>query len=117
MTYSTSLNMGKSRFSTRGQNSASFSNSRGDSGRLGPISNAVILITIICLIGLVYLTQVTKTNSYSYEIQQLQSQQGELKETQKDLELSAARLQSIDSANVAEATASLRPASPTGSIQ
>ncbi len=116
MTYSTSLSAGKSRFSSRGQNVARFSAGNSDR-RLGPISNAVILITIICLIGLVYLTQVTKTNAYSYDIQQLQTQQGELKDSQKDLELTAARLQSIDSQSVAEATASLTPASPVGTVQ
>lgn len=114
MTYSTSLSMGKSRYATRGQNVVSF---RNDSTRLGPVSNAIVLIVLTCLIGLVYLTQVTKTNAYSYQIQELQTKQQTLKEDQKDLELSAARLRSIDSEAVAKASESLVSVAPTATIQ
>lgn len=93
MTYSSSINVGRSRFSARGQNAVSL---RSESNRLGPISNAIVLLVLICLIGLVYLTQVTKTNEYSYQIEELQTQQTALKEEQKDLELTAARLRSVD---------------------
>ena len=108
--------MGKSRYQTRGQNAVSFAQERTSSTRLGPVSNAIVLVVLVCLIGLVYLTQVTKTNSYSYEIQELQTQQSVLKDEQKDLELTAARLQSIDSKAVAEASQSLVSVAPAGSI-
>ncbi|MCA9346371.1 hypothetical protein KC960_02675 [Candidatus Saccharibacteria bacterium] len=114
MTYSTSLAIGKTRFSTRGQNAVSF---RNDSKRLGPVSNAIILIILVCLIGLIYLTQVTKTNAYSYKIQELQEKQSSLKEEQKDLELTAARLKSIDSEAVAKASSELVSVAPTATIQ
>ncbi len=114
MTYSSSTNLGKSRYSSRGQNAVSFKN---ESTRLGPISNAIVLLVIVCLIGLVYLTQVTKTNAYSYEIQELQTKQTSLKEEQKDLELTAARLKSIDSQAVAEASDGLISVAPAGTIE
>ena len=38
----------------------------------GPISNSIILIVLACLLGLLYLTQVTKTNTYGYQINGLQ---------------------------------------------
>lgn len=114
MTYSTSLQLGKTRFATRGQNAVSF---RNESKRLGPVSNAIVLIVLTCLIGLVYLTQVTKTNAYSYQIQDLQTKQSSLKEEQKDLELTAARLQSIDSEAVAKASASLVSVAPSATIR
>lgn len=114
MTYSSSLSLGKSRHTMRGQNAVSF---RNESSRLGPISNAIVLIILTCLIGLVYLTQVTKTNSYSYQIQELQSKQTSLKEDQKDLELVAARLRSIDSESVAKASANLVSVAPVDTIQ
>lgn len=104
--------MSRSRFATRGQNAVSF---RAESHRLGPISNAIVLLVLICLIGLVYLTQVTKTNAYSYQIQDLQSKQTELKEEQKDLELTAARLKSVDSAAIAS-SAGLVTVAPSGAI-
>ena len=109
--------MGKARYKTRNQNTVSFEPSAESSRRLGPISNAVVLIILVSLIGLIYLTQVTKTNTFSYEVEQLQTEQQQLKDTQKDLELTAARLQSIDAKNVQKATASLQQTSPTGSIQ
>ena len=112
MTYSSSISLGRSRYAVRGQNAVSFKN---DSTRLGPISNAIVLLVLICLIGLVYLTQVTKSNSYSYDIRELQTQQSALLEQQKDLELTAARLQSIDSAAVAE-SAGLVSVAPSGTI-
>lgn len=114
MTYSTSLSIGKSRFSSRGQNAVSF---RNESSRLGPVSNAIVLIILTCLIGLVYLTQVTKTNAYSYKIEDLQIKQSSLKEDQKDLELTAARLRSVDSEAVAKASAGLVSVAPTATIQ
>lgn len=114
MTYSTSLAIGKSRYAQRGQNAVSF---RSESTRLGPVSNAIVLIVLMCLIGLVYLTQVTKTNAYSYQIQELQTKQSSLKEDQKDLELTAARLRSIDSGAVAEASASMVSVAPAGTIR
>lgn len=113
MTYSSSISLGRSRFATRGQNAVSF---RSESRRLGPISNAIVLLVLICLIGLVYLTQVTKTNEYSYQIQELQTKQSTLKEEQKDLELSAARLKSIDSEALAEATKGLVSVVPAETI-
>jgi hypothetical protein len=106
--------MGKSRFASRGQNAVSF---RQESTRLGPISNAVVLILLVCLIGLVYLTQVTKTNTYSYKIEELQTKQSTLKEEQKDLELTAARLRSIDSEAVARASAGMVSVAPIGTVQ
>lgn len=112
MTYSSSLTMSRSRFATRGQNAVSFKN---ESHRLGPISNAIVLLVLICLIGLVYLTQITKTNAYSYQIEDLQTKQTELKEEQKDLELTAARLKSVDT-NVATAANGLVTVAPSGAI-
>ncbi len=72
---------------------------------------------MVCLIGLVYLTQVTKTNSFSYKINSLESKQSQLKEDQKDLELTAARLRSLDSEKVAQAAAGLVSVAPSGTIQ
>jgi len=90
---------------------------RNESKRLGPVTNAIVLIVLTCLIGLVYLTQVTKTNAYSYQIQDLETKQLDLKEEQKDLELTAARLQSIDASAVAQASSGLVSVAPSGTIQ
>ena len=78
MTYSSTLSVGRQRYVRRNQNSVGFVQ---DSTKLGPISNAIVLIVLACLLGLVYLTQVTKTNAYSYQIKKLQTEQSSLKNT------------------------------------
>ena len=113
MTYSSAAQVNRQRFATRGQNAVSFKN---DSKRLGPVSNTIVLLVMVCLIGLVYLTQVTKTNAFSYDINQLEVKQSSLKEDQKNLELTAARLRSVDSTKVAEAAQSLVSVAPSGTI-
>lgn len=113
MTYSSSIQVNRQRFSSRGQNAVSFKN---ESKRLGPVSNTIVLLVMVCLIGLVYLTQVTKTNAFSYDINQLETKQSALKEDQKNLEITAARLRSVDSAKVAEASAALVSVAPTATI-
>lgn len=110
MTYSSSLAVGrKSAGLSRNQNTASF---RGRDRVLGPISNTVILIVLACLLGMLYLTQVTKTNAYGYKVNSLQQQQTQLKDQHDDLEVASARLQSVDrvqASNAAKSMASIRP--------
>src|SRR4051812_28775030 len=94
MTYSSSVAASRrGALARRNQNSVTFARS---AKTLGPISNSVVLIVLACMIGLLYLTQVTKTNSYGYTINDLQQVQAQLKSQKADLEVSAARLQSLD---------------------
>jgi hypothetical protein len=97
----------------RNQNSVSFSKA---GKRLGPVSNFAILIVLACLIFLLYLTQVTKTNSYGYTINNLQQQQSQLKNQKADLEVAAARLQSLDRVSSSAAAKNLVSVAPSGSI-
>jgi hypothetical protein len=111
MTYSSSLAVGrKTAYAGRNQNAVAF---RTKGRALGPVSNTVILIVLACLLGLLYLTQVTKTNAYGYKINSLQQKQSQLKEQHDDLEVASARLQSVDriqSSDVAKGLASTTPA-------
>src|SRR5664279_1668432 len=94
MTYSSTMALGRQQMvGGRGQNSVTF---RPADKRLGPISNSIILIVLACLLGLLYLTQVTKTNAYGYTINALQKQQTVLKDQHDDLAVASARLQSLD---------------------
>jgi hypothetical protein len=93
MTYSSSLAVNRSRFSGRNQNSVSF---QARAMTLGPVSNTIVLIVLACLLGLLYLTQVTKTNAFGYQINTLQQQQSQLKSEHDDLEVASARLQSLN---------------------
>lgn len=109
MTYSSSLASNRQRFATRNQNTTSF---REGTSTIGPISNTIILIVLACLLGLLYLTQVTKTNTFSYQINSLQNQQNALQSQHEQLELDAARLQSVEriaSSTVAQQLVSVTP--------
>ena len=114
MTYSSSTLVGRQRFAARHQNAVSFSE---QAKTLGPISNTILLVVMGCLLGLLYLTQVTKTNANGYTIDSLQKQHSQLLTEHDELELSAARLQSLDRvANSSEAK-SLVTVAPSATLQ
>ena len=92
MTYSSSLSMGRQQFAGRNQNAVSF---KTRDRTLGPVSNTIILVVLACLLGLLYLTQVTKTNTYGEKIFSLQQQQTQLEAQHQNLEVASAQLQSL----------------------
>jgi Flp pilus assembly protein CpaB len=106
--------MGRQRYQRPNQNAVSF---RRTERTLGPISNTVILIVLACLLGLLYLTQVTKTNAYGYKIASLTAQQTQLKSENDDLQVASARLQSLDRVQSSSVAKSLTPVTPSGSVQ
>ena len=106
--------MSRRGYARRNQNSVAFVET---ARTLGPVSNTIILIVLACLIGLLYLTQVTKTNSYGYIINNLQQQQSQLQSQRSDLEVSAARLQSLDRVAASQVAKNLVSVAPAGSIQ
>jgi len=115
MTYSSTLALNRQRFYKRNQNAVSF---RKPGRRMGPISNTVILVVLTCLLGLLYLTQVTKTNAYGYRINELQEQQTELKQEHDELQVTSARLQSFDRVKNSDvANKSLVTAAPSATVQ
>ncbi len=114
MTYSSSLAMSRQRFSSRNQNTTNF---QARERTLGPVSNTIMLIVLACLLGLLYLTQVTKTNAYSYKINALQTQQTELKDQNADLEVASARLQALERVKNSEVAKNLVTVAPSATIQ
>jgi hypothetical protein len=114
MTYSSTLALGRQQMVTRGQNSVTF---KPKDKRLGPVSNTVVLIVLACLLGLLYLTQVTKTNAYGYTINSLQQKQSKLQEQHDDLRVASARLQSVDRVAGSAQAQSMTPVAPSGSVQ
>lgn len=114
MTYSSSIAASRRGYVRRNQNSVSFAAS---ARTLGPISNTIILIVLACLVGLLYLTQVTRTNSFGYTINNLEETQSQLKDDKSNLEVNSARLQSLDRVADSNAAKALVPAAPSGVIQ
>jgi hypothetical protein len=122
MTYSSSIAMSRSmtspvargqHFASRNQNAIDF---RRSGSKLGPISNTVILIVLACLLGLLYLTQVTKTDAYGYTINSLQTKQTQLKQENDDLTLASAQMQSLDRVQSSPEAAALVPLAPSETV-
>jgi hypothetical protein len=126
MTYSSSIAMSRSmsqrsaasarsdRFASHGQNAVDF---RRTGTKLGPISNTVILIVLACLLGLLYLTQVTKTDAYGYSIDKLQTQKTQLAQENEDLVLASAQMQSLDAVQSSPQATAMVPVSPSGTVR
>jgi hypothetical protein len=114
MTYSSTLAMNRNRYAMRNQNAVSF---RAQERTLGPISNTIIIIVLACLLGLLYLTQVTKTNAYGYQINSLHEQQAELKSEHDDLEVASARLQSMSRTQKSSVAKGMVSVAPSDTVQ
>ncbi len=110
MTYSSSLALSRSQFASRSNNTVSL-NIRAK--RLGPISNTIILIVLACLLGLFYLSQVTKTNAEGFTLNSLQQQQTQLKTENANLAVSSAQLQSVSRAQSSSVAKNMVPLTPS----
>ncbi len=106
--------LGRQQLAIRGQNSVSF---RSTTKRLGPVSNTIVLIVLACLLGLLYLTQVTKTNTYGYAINNLQREKASLQTKRDDLAATSARLQSLDAVQNSAEARGLVAVAPSGSVR
>ena len=114
MTYSQSLSLQKNQVYRRGANTHSISRS---TTKLGPVSTAVICLALVSLMGIVYLSQVTKTNSLGYKVSSLQQKQDELKKEKSDLEIESVRLQSIEKIKSSQVATTMTQIKPTNYAQ
>ena len=55
----------------------------------------VVIVLLCALMGLLYLTQLSKTGSYSYELNDINEKKTELAAEQDNLKVENARLQSL----------------------
>lgn len=86
----------------RNQNLTAFRSER----RLGPVANTVMIILLTAFLGLLYLTQLTKTSAFGYEMNTIDEKKTQLAAERDDLKIENARLQSIarvESSSVAAA--------------
>ena len=114
MTYSSSLAMNRQRYAVKGQNGVAFKRERRG---FGPVSNTIILIVLGCILGLLYLTQVTKTNAFGYKIDELRSEATSLQTEHDELEVASARLQSLERVKNSPVAGNLVSVAPSGTVQ
>lgn len=114
MTYSNALSMSRGHYIGRNQNAVSFESTER---RFGPVSNTIILVVLACLLGLLYLTQVTKTNAYGYQINGLQQKQAQLQAEHDNLEVASAQLQSLSRVQSSPIAGALVAVAPSETLQ
>jgi hypothetical protein len=118
MTYSSSMSVGRQQFVAnnrfiKNQNTTRFNKKRS----IGPISNTIILIILGCLLGLLYLTQITKTNAFGYKLNALTVEKQSLQKEHDELEVSSARLQAIDRVKTSAVANNLVSVAPSSTVQ
>ncbi len=91
----------------RNQNLAVFQNGR----KLGPVAHTVLVVLLVAFLGLLYLTQLTKTSTFGYKLNEINSEKTQLVAAQDDLKIENARLQSL--ARVQSSTVASTMATPT----
>jgi len=100
-------------FASRNQNAVTF---RSRERSLGPVSNTIMLIIMALFLGLLYLTQVTKTNAYGYKVSDLLQQQTQLQQQNQELQVESAREQSVTTIQNSAQAKALVPTAPTAVV-
>ncbi|NCU40293.1 hypothetical protein EOL73_00855 [Candidatus Saccharibacteria bacterium] len=62
---------------------------------LGPVAHTIIIALLVAILGLIYLSQVTKTSSYGYELDRQNTEMATLTAERQGLEIENARLQAL----------------------
>lgn len=114
MTYSQAVAAPRQTGYRRNQNTTVFASSRA---AIGPVTNIILLVIVVSLMGLVYLTQVTKTYALGYKVDALQKQQASLTQQHTDLELESVKLQAIDHVKNSPVAAAMTSVSPSAYAQ
>jgi cell division protein FtsL len=110
MTYGKNVSISRQAAYQRNRNVIQISASKAG---LGPVSNAIVLILVMCLLGLMYLTQITKTNALGYQVSDLTTKQTQLKEEYASLQVESVRLQSMDRVNNSKVAQNMTQTTPT----
>lgn len=84
---------------------------------MGPITNTVLIILLVMLMGLMYLTQLTKTGSFSYQLNSTEQQKTSLTAQQENLKVENARLQSLAAVSNSTVAAQMTTPASTTSAQ
>ena len=62
----------------------------------GPVTIAVVTVVLFCVLGLLFLAQVFQSQTKGYDLVELNERIEDLKDDNKELEIKAAELRSID---------------------
>ncbi len=76
---------------------------------LGPLSNVLFVALLISVLGLIYLTQITKTSSYGFEVNELKVARQDLARENRSLQVESARLQALQTIKTSSVAKGLLP--------
>jgi hypothetical protein len=88
---------------TRGQNLTSFE----ARGKIGPVFSVILIVGLIAVLSVMYLFQITKSTSYSYVLDSIETEKAELLAESEDLRNENARLQSAQATANSNVAASM----------
>lgn len=94
---------------SRNQNTTRFISSV----KLGPVTHTVLVALMIIVLGLIYVTQATRTTGYDHEAQKIDSQIAELDERKGELEIENARLTALETIKNSSVAQGMTTASTT----
>ena len=77
--------------------------------QLGPTSATFVVIALISVLALLYLNQITKTNTFSYKLTDLKTQRDGVAAERRELAVEAGRLQSIEATRNSAAARKMVP--------
>jgi len=98
---------------SRNQNTTRFVSSV----KLGPVAHTVLVALMITVLGLIYLTQATRTTSYDYQSQKIDTQIASLNTQKSDLEVENARLTALQTTKNSSVAAAMTQPSSTSYVQ
>lgn len=114
MTYSQTASLSRNGIYRKNQNTHSY---RATRLSIGPISTLMIVVVLMSFIGMLYLSQVTKTNTYGYKVSTLTQQEATLQREKADLELESVKLQSLERVKNSQPAKELVVVQPTAYAQ
>ena len=85
--------------------------------KIGPVAHTVLVAFMIVVLGLIYVTQATRTTSYDYEAQKIDSQIAEYNEERGDLEVESARLTALETIKSSSVAQQMTTASSTQYVE
>lgn len=117
MAQSTTFMLSRSTTNTSWQRNQNTIRHTFDAKQFGPVAHTVVVLLLLCVMGLMYLAQINKTNAYTYPINQLETQKQTLLAEQDSLKVESARLGSLDTVKNSTVAQNLVGAQATQSIR
>ena len=88
---------------TRNQNITAFAGER----KLGPVAHFVILAVLLAVLGGLYLSQATRTSSFSFELNEIEQKRLDLASEKADLVAENSRLKALSNIQNSAVAASM----------